>query len=615
MLEINKIYCMDCVEGMKQIGAMNIDLVVTSPPYDCYSDDTEVLTYNDWKLIKDVNVEDKVMSLDPETKEISWSNIKNTYKYSYEGNLMNFKNRDIDILVTPNHKMYVENRDGSPIRERVPFVRKTDLLSSTFLIRASRIKQGQLLRMINFKWKGNKEEKFILPGFISTYNKQHRIYKSISIDMRIWLQFFGLWIAEGSVRGSKGGKVKTYEVSIKQKEGKNIEIIKNIFNAMPFKYNIYQSKTNIYTFSITDKQLWKYLKQFGNSHQKYVPKFIMELDVELLKEFMFYYLLGDGTKREGVGIFNYTNSRSVSNKLNDCLIEISLKLGSASKIKKDFCCYITNKYVKLKQTQTYQKYKGFVYCIELSHNHIIYIRRNGKCCFCGNSLRDYDGYNFNFEETAKHLFRVIKKGGVLVWVVGDATVDGSETGTSFKQALHFKEIGFNLHDTMIYEKHNFSNPSSNRYHQMFEYMFILSKGEPKTFNPIKDKKNRYAGTTSWGTSTSRQKDGSLVERSSKIINEYGMRGNIWKYIIGKGNSTKDEIAYNHPAIFPDKLAEDHILSWSNEGDLVLDPMSGSGTTCKMALRNNRNFMGFDISEKYCRDARTLIAQGNIHRFI
>lgn len=230
-------------------------------------------------------------------------------------------------------------------------------------------------------------------------------------------------------------------------------------------------------------------------------------------------------------------------------------------------------------------------------------------------LRDYEGYNFDFEETAKHLFRVIKKGGVLVWVVGDATIEGSETGTSFKQALYFKEIGFKLHDTMIYEKNNFSNPSSNRYQQVFEYMFILSRGSPKTFNPIKDKKNKYAGETSWGRNTTRQKDGSLIEHSKKVINEYGTRSNIWKYNTGYGFSTKDEIAYNHPAIFPDKLAEDHILSWSNEGDLVLDPMCGSGTTCKMALRNNRNFIGFDISEKYCKDANSLVAQGNIHRFI
>jgi len=220
-----------------------------------------------------------------------------------------------------------------------------------------------------------------------------------------------------------------------------------------------------------------------------------------------------------------------------------------------------------------------------------------------NELRDYNGYEFDFEAIANELYRVTKKGGVVVWVVGDATIDGSETGTSFKQALYFKDIGFNLHDTMIYEKNNFSNPSSNRYHQIFEYMFVLSKGRPKTFNPIKDKINKCAGETAWGRNTVRQKDGSLIERGKKIIPEVGMRNNIWKYIVGKGFGQKDDLAYKHPATFPEKLAEDHIISWSNEGDVVLDPMCGRGTTCKMAKKLNRKYIGIDISEEYCELAR------------
>jgi len=219
------------------------------------------------------------------------------------------------------------------------------------------------------------------------------------------------------------------------------------------------------------------------------------------------------------------------------------------------------------------------------------------------NLREYNSYIFDFETIAKELYRVTKKGGVVVWVVGDATINGSETGTSFKQALYFKDIGFNLHDTMIYEKNNFSNPSSNRYHQIFEYMFVLSKGKPKTFNPIKDKVNKYAGETSWGKNTVRQKDGTLKERDKKIISEIGMRNNIWKFNVGKGFSAKDDLSFKHPAIFPEKLAEDHIRSWSNEGDIVLDPMCGSRTTCKMAKKLNRHYIGIDISDKYCDLAR------------
>ena len=209
------------------------------------------------------------------------------------------------------------------------------------------------------------------------------------------------------------------------------------------------------------------------------------------------------------------------------------------------------------------------------------------------SLRTYTGYAFDFEKTARELYRVTKVGGVVVWVVGDGIMDGSESGTSFKQALYFKEIGFNLHDTMIYQKHNFSNPSSNRYHQIFEYMFVFSKGKPKTFNPIKDRKNIEAGKIGcWGKNTVRQSDGTFKENSKKVNSEYGQRYNIWRI--------KTEMKPNHPAQFPEELANDHIISWSNEGDLVYDPFIGGGTTAKMAILNNRNYIGSEISSEYCK---------------
>jgi site-specific DNA-methyltransferase (adenine-specific) len=214
------------------------------------------------------------------------------------------------------------------------------------------------------------------------------------------------------------------------------------------------------------------------------------------------------------------------------------------------------------------------------------------------NLRTYNGYTFNFEEIAKELYRITKDGGVVVWVVGDATIKGSETGTSFKQALYFKEIGFNLHDTMIY-----SSPkpplTHNRYEQEFEYMFIFSKYRPKTFNPIKTECVN-AGKKSGGTI--RKTGNELLEKNKPgLVNDKKIIGNIWRYSTGNNSST-DKIAHNHPAIFPEKLAEDHILSWSNEGDIIFDPMCGSGTTGKMAKLNNRNFIGIEISEEYCQIA-------------
>lgn len=211
---------------------------------------------------------------------------------------------------------------------------------------------------------------------------------------------------------------------------------------------------------------------------------------------------------------------------------------------------------------------------------------------------DYNGYSFPFEDIAKELYRVTKEGGVVVWVVGDATHNGSETGTSFRQALYFKEIGFNIHDTMIYQKNNFSNPSSNRYHQIFEYMFVFSKGKPKTFNSIKDRKNVYGGKVgSWGKNTVRQKDGTMKENSRKTISEYGQRYNVWTYKTSK-NGQEDEVAYQHPAIFPTKLVEDHIETWTNKGDLVYDPMMGSGTTARAAINKGRNYLGSEMVKEY-----------------
>ena len=221
------------------------------------------------------------------------------------------------------------------------------------------------------------------------------------------------------------------------------------------------------------------------------------------------------------------------------------------------------------------------------------------------NLRDYNGYDFNFEGIANQLYRITKQGGVVVWVVCDATINGSETGTSFRQVLHFKDIGFNLHDTMIWTKEQLAFPDKNRYYSGFEYMFVLSKGKPKTIKLIGDKKNRSFGRVV-DNSGERKRDGSLGESRScagQPYKEYGVRWNYWLMF----NQSRGNYA-NHPAPFPEKLANDHIITWSNEGDLVLDPMCGSGTTCKMAMVNNRNYIGIDISEEYCEIARKRVAE-------
>ena len=211
------------------------------------------------------------------------------------------------------------------------------------------------------------------------------------------------------------------------------------------------------------------------------------------------------------------------------------------------------------------------------------------------NLREYNGFSFDFQSVAQELYRVTKLGGVVVWVVGDATIKGSETGTSFKQALYFKEVGFNLHDTMIWNKRNSASIGSlTRYESTFDYMFVFSKGKPKTVNIIKDKPNKHAGETQHGST--RERDGIVRKTSNygkKEIAQFGRRPNVWDIL--PCFSKKERI---HPAPFPEQLANDHILSWSSEGDIVFDPFMGGGTTAKMAIANNRKYIGAEISQEY-----------------
>lgn len=209
------------------------------------------------------------------------------------------------------------------------------------------------------------------------------------------------------------------------------------------------------------------------------------------------------------------------------------------------------------------------------------------------NLRKYNGYCFDFENIARELYRVTKPGGVVVWVVGDATICGSETGTSFRQALFFMECGFKLYDTMLYMKANPIPQTQYRYEQMFEYMFCFSKGFPKTFNPIMVKCKRAGCQQQWGRkiNTEERTAKYLRENDVQITREKKIHGNVFTYGIG-GKKT------GHPAVFPEKLAADQINSWSNEDDVVLDPFLGSGTTALVARALGRHYIGFEISGKY-----------------
>ena len=216
------------------------------------------------------------------------------------------------------------------------------------------------------------------------------------------------------------------------------------------------------------------------------------------------------------------------------------------------------------------------------------------------NARSYEGeitWNLEiFKECANLLYEITKDGGVVIWVVNDSVIKGSESGTSFKQALYFMDVGFRLHDTMIFQKANYVPLTHNRYEQSFEYMFCFAKGRPKTFNPIKIPCKHPGKVESYGSERRSFLDKNQAMRAPEGITYMATKDtkihpNIFTYTLG-GQKT------GHPAVFPDKLAEDQIISWSNENDLVFDPFMGSGTTGKMAILNNRNFIGIEKVKKY-----------------
>ena len=221
-------------------------------------------------------------------------------------------------------------------------------------------------------------------------------------------------------------------------------------------------------------------------------------------------------------------------------------------------------------------------------------------------LRDYKGYEFPFEEIANELYRVTADGGVVVWVVGDR-INGGRSLTSFRQAIYFQEIGFAAHDVMIYQKKNTPFMRSNAYTNAYEMMFVLSKGKPKTFNALKEPTRRHGMEL---LTHNKLPDGINKKKRGELKKEK-TRTNIWAYAVGLGGTTRDRIAFQHPAVFPEKLAYDHIYSWSKPGDLVLDPMCGSGTTGKMALKHDREFIGIDISSEYIEIARQRLNQSGL----
>lgn len=221
-------------------------------------------------------------------------------------------------------------------------------------------------------------------------------------------------------------------------------------------------------------------------------------------------------------------------------------------------------------------------------------------------LRTYGGHSWNFETLAAQLVRVLKPGGVIVWVVADKTEDGSESGTSMRQALHFMDVcGLRLHDTMVYAKSNYVPLTHNRYEQAWEYCFVMSKGKPSRWNPLTIP-TAFAGAKKSRRGAKGSNGQSVRERAEfTIVSENRLRSNVWEYMVGHQKQVETG---THPAPMPDELAKDVVASWSNPGDVILDPFAGSGTTLKAAKELNRQWCGIEINPEYCAIAEARLSQ-------
>jgi len=429
---INKVIAGNVLDVLKAFPDNFVDTIVTSPPYWCYTKKHEVLTWDGWKDIKEVKKGDLVLSVNPGSRELEWVKVVRTGRWKYRGKVVQFKNTHIDLQVTPDHNMLVYYRNvGDPIKEKNRDCRGryTKSLNKGFFVKAKEIKLGHVTPKTGFSWRGNNVKYFVLPKLKVLYNKQSRLFPAKKIKMKDWVAFLGLWIAEGSVRGSKGGKKKTYTVSLKQKPPEDKKV-RRLLKRLPFEFRETKSRNGIVCFYLPDRQLWNYLKQLGNSYTKYIPKEIKELSSSLLRTFIKWYLFGDGcvknrrrTARErNTGFLNvnkgYVSCYTASSRLKDDLTEVALKIGSNVSVRgENILTFLKRKTIKLKKTMTLQDYKGFIYGIEVEKNHTLCIRRNNKVVFSGNSLRDYGrktdtvwGGDKNCEHEWEELETVVRTG-------------------------------------------------------------------------------------------------------------------------------------------------------------------------------------------------------------
>lgn len=386
---------------------LGFDAVITNPPYKCFSIDTECYTKRGWKKYNELNYQDEILSVNPETLELEWSKINQIIIKENDDVMYHFKKSHLDIMCTKNHRMFAF-RKGKLIKKN------NDLLLS------QNIRRGQYIPRTGYKWIGKKQEFFILPAIMGKIHAQDAYKEEIKISMKNWLKFFGFWLADGYCRHTKNSSGyfrKT--VGIKQKTD-NAEIVRNILNELPFKYHEYYDNTfyknQTINFEIHNEQLWFYMKQFGKSKDKFIPDFIKNLDVESLNLFIDFYFYGDGSKKDDIKRIY----RTTSLKLIEDVQEILLKTGYLSHVTSTYhkgikvysinyspdTCYNKIYFPSNKKDSCMIPYKGLVWCLNLKKNGVFLLRRNGNEFFCGNCALQFVEKSIQVAPIACHFLNI-----------------------------------------------------------------------------------------------------------------------------------------------------------------------------------------------------------------
>ena len=396
-----------------KVSPPDCDCIVSNPPYSCLTPEHQVLTKDGWKYIGDIGIGDDVLSLNYTTLEVSWDSVVNTVNKFVTEYVYEFKSRDISLRTTHDHRMFAYNS----------YKDKLTLNKYNDLIYAEDINEYSYIPKYGYKWNGYSEKYITIPEImINNGRNTHKKIEAKKILVTDFAKFMGLWLADGYVRGSKGGLLNNqgnikYTVGIKQGiEG--YEFVRDVLSKLPFKYHEYHNKNNTCNFEIHSKQLWEILKEFGNSYDKYIPKYIKNGNKEVINAFMCGYTFGDSYSTNHNGT-DYTVYSTVSRKLAEDLQEIMLKCGilcniSRNKTIKGNQIYLlrVNKTIKRKRMFYKNKervfYSGMVYCITLNKNSVFLTKRDEKVCFTGNCKT----------QVFERLFELNKPFAMLVGVVG-----------------------------------------------------------------------------------------------------------------------------------------------------------------------------------------------------